>query len=148
MSFLPYIFFDGNAEKAFDFYAKATGGKVTYALTYGDSPMSCGPMDKKAKNRLAHICLDTSNGPLMGADVPPGCWQGAPQGFSVNFAADTPAKAKKTFAALMKGGKIHMPMEETFYAKAFGMGVDKFGTPWMVICPKPDAKTKKRKAAK
>lgn len=146
MTFMPYIFFDGNCDKAFSFYEKAIGGKVTYRLTYGDSPMACGPMDKKAKSRLAHIRLDTGSGPLMGADVPPGCWQGMPQGFSVNLTVATPAKAKKTFAALMKGGKIHMPMEETFYAKAFGMGTDKFGTPWMVICPKPVQKPAAKKA--
>ncbi len=29
-----------------------------------------------------------------------------------------------------------MPIEETFWAKRFGMLVDQFGTPWMVNCEK------------
>jgi PhnB protein len=146
MTFIPYIFFNGSADKAFAFYARATGGKIGARMTYGESPMACGPMDAKAKRLLAHIRLDSGSGPLMGADVPPGCGLGERHGFRVNFAAPTPAKAKKVFAALMKGGKVTMPMQETFFAKAFGMGVDKFGTPWMIICPKPEPK--KRKAAK
>ena len=45
------------------------------------------------------------------------------------------AEAERLFAALMEGSdKIQMPMGETFWAKRFGMGVDRFGTPWMVNC--------------
>ena len=33
-------------------------------------------------------------------------------------------------------GQVQMPMGETFWAKRFGMGVDRFGTPWMVNCSK------------
>jgi len=30
-----------------------------------------------------------------------------------------------------------MPLEETFWALRFGMLVDRFGTPWMVNCSRP-----------
>ena len=40
--------------------------------------------------------------------------------------------AKRTFAALAEGGKVTMPLQKTFWAEAFGMLVDRFGTPWMV----------------
>ena len=36
------------------------------------------------------------------------------------------------FNALAEGGKITMPLQKTFWAEAFGMLVDRFGTPWMV----------------
>jgi PhnB protein len=36
------------------------------------------------------------------------------------------------FAALADGGEIQMPIEATFWSPAFGMCIDKFGTPWMV----------------
>ena len=29
-----------------------------------------------------------------------------------------------------------MPLGETFFAIKFGMLVDKFGTPWMIVCEK------------
>ena len=36
------------------------------------------------------------------------------------------------FDALAKGGKVTMPLQKTFWVEAFGMVVDRFGTPWMV----------------
>ena len=39
-------------------------------------------------------------------------------------------------AALAEGGVAFMPIAETFWAKRFGMCVDRFGTPWMVNCEK------------
>ena len=40
------------------------------------------------------------------------------------------------FKALSEGGQIRMPIQETFWARRFGMFVDRFGTPWMVNCEK------------
>ena len=38
------------------------------------------------------------------------------------------------FHALEEGGKVKMPMQQTFWATRFGMLVDRFGIPWMVNC--------------
>ena len=45
-----------------------------------------------------------------------------------------PAEAEKVFAALSAGAQIQMPIQQTFWAKRFGMLVDQFGIPWMVNC--------------
>ena len=42
------------------------------------------------------------------------------------------AEADKVFAALSAGGQVTMPMQPAFWAKRWGMLVDKFGTPWIV----------------
>jgi PhnB protein len=34
------------------------------------------------------------------------------------------------FKALSEGGTVTMPLEETFWARTFGMVTDRFGTPW------------------
>jgi PhnB protein len=36
------------------------------------------------------------------------------------------------FEQLSKGGQVTMPLEETFWADAFGMVTDRFGTAWGV----------------
>jgi len=47
------------------------------------------------------------------------------------------ADARRVFDALAAGGRVTMPMEKTFWAEAFGMLVDRFGTAWMVsVAPK------------
>jgi PhnB protein len=54
------------------------------------------------------------------------------KGFSVALAYPTVAEAQRVFDALAKGGKVSMPLQKTFWAEAFGMLVERFGTPWMV----------------
>jgi hypothetical protein len=38
-----------------------------------------------------------------------------------------------------EGGVVRMPLAETFWARRFGMLINKFGIPWMVNCEKPAA---------
>ena len=52
---------------------------------------------------------------------------------SVSFTADSPAEAERIFAALSKGGTERMAMQKTFFAERFGMVIDRFGIPWMVL---------------
>ena len=46
--------------------------------------------------------------------------------------ADRQAEAEAAFAALAEGGQVTMPMQEAFWARRWGMLVDRFGTPWIV----------------
>jgi hypothetical protein len=41
-------------------------------------------------------------------------------------------EAEKVFNTLASGGQVTMPMQPAFWAKRFGMLIDKFGTPWIV----------------
>jgi PhnB protein len=45
---------------------------------------------------------------------------------------DTVAEAQRIFDALSAGGKVTMPMSESFWAKTFGMLTDRYGCPWIV----------------
>jgi PhnB protein len=70
---------------------------------------------------------------LMAADAPPGHYE-QPQGFSVSISVDDTAKGESIFNALAESGTTKMPFQQTFWAKGFGMCVDRFGIPWMVNC--------------
>jgi PhnB protein len=72
----------------------------------------------------------------MGADAPPQHFA-TPAGMSVILDLATPEEAEQVFAALAEGGSVKMPIQETFWAKRFGMLTDRFGTPWMFNCSKP-----------
>jgi len=78
-----------------------------------------------------HTCLSVGDMLLMGSDAPQEHYQ-KPTGFSVTISVDDPTQAEKLFKALSENGTVHMPIQETFWAKRFGMLVDQFGTPWMV----------------
>jgi PhnB protein len=75
---------------------------------------------------------------LMGSDAPPQYFQPM-QGFSVTLVIQDPAEAERVFRALAEGGTVRMDIQETFWAQRFGMLVDRFGTPWMINCERPDA---------
>jgi PhnB protein len=46
------------------------------------------------------------------------------------------ADAERIFNALADGGKVGMPLQQTFWAARFGMVTDRFGIPWMINCEK------------
>ena len=54
------------------------------------------------------------------------------KGFTVTLTYPDVAEGKRVFDALAEGGQVRMPFGKTFWAEAFGMTVDRFGTPWMV----------------
>ncbi len=131
----PYLNFNGNCAEAFQFYAKALGGKDLRIMTFRDSPMAA-EMPAKEKDMVMHARFTLGNYTIMGSDSP-GSRYNKPQGYAVNVDVDTPEEADRIFAALSQGGNIGMPIAETFWAKRFGMVTDRFGTHWMVNCEKP-----------
>jgi len=56
----------------------------------------------------------------------------------VSYDASDVADANRVFDALAEGGKINQPLTPTFFSAAFGMCVDRFGTPWMIVAPEVD----------
>ena len=55
----------------------------------------------------------------------------------VNYDVAGAGEAKRVFEALADGGEVTQPIGETFWSPAFGMCVDRFGTPWMVSAEAP-----------
>ena len=47
---------------------------------------------------------------------------------------DDPADMARRFDALSAGGKITMPMQDTFWGAKFGMLTDAYGIQWMFNC--------------
>ena len=131
----PYLNFNGQCEAAFKHYEKALGGKIVFSMTHGNSPMA----DQVApdwKDKIMHISLAVGDQVLMGSDAPPSHYE-KPQGISVSLNIDAVDEAERVFRALSENGTVRMPIQETFWARRFGMVVDQFGIPWMVNCEKP-----------
>ena len=125
-----YLFFDGNCAEAMRFYERALGGKLEVLMTHAQSPIAVQTPPGSA-DRIMHASLDLGDRKLMASDAMPGHYQGM-KGFSLSLTYPTVAEAKRVFEALAEGGKVTMPLDKTFWAEAFGMLVDRFGTPWMV----------------
>lgn len=137
MQLNPYLNFNGQCEEAFKFYEACLGAKISFMVTYGNSPMA-DQAPPGWGGKILHATLTAGDQLLQGADVPPGQYQ-KPQGISVTLNMKEPEKAdaERIFAALAEGGEVQMPIQETFWALRFGVVTDRFGTPWMINCEKP-----------
>jgi PhnB protein len=130
-----YLNFNGNCEQAFNFYKSVFGGEFVFFGRFDEMPQSDGYQVSEAyKNQIMHVSLPIGKSVLMGSDCGEEWSAYFVQGnnFSVSVAADSKQDAEKYFNALSDGGKITMPMNNTFWGDYFGMLTDKFGINWMI----------------
>ena len=144
MKLIPYLmFFDGRCREAFEFYAAALGGEIVALTTYGDMPAAPDQpaLPAEARAQIANVQLLAAGASLMGGDSIMGCTGServdGRNDTTVNIEVDTIEEAERLFAALSAGGKVQMPLTETFWSQRFGMFEDRYGKPWMINCNKP-----------
>jgi PhnB protein len=131
----PYLMFNGRCEEALTFYTKALDAKIDMLMRFKDNPEppqpGCTPADA---NKIMHASFSVNGSAAMASDgmdtTPPKF-----EGFTLSVTAKDEPEAARFFTALADGGKIQMPLTKTFFAKNFGMLVDRFGVNWMIIVP-------------
>lgn len=130
-----YLFFDGRAEEAAEFYKTAIGAKVEGMLRFKDAPPDAGPGCGPAPgsgDKIMHMALQIGDTTIMGSD---GENKGSAEfkGFALSITVGTGAEVDKALGALSQGGQVIMPAGPTFFSERFGMVADKFGITWMVL---------------
>lgn len=129
---IAYLGFDGTCAEAMRFYEKALRGKLELMMSGADSPMA-EMIPKETAHRILHARLALPGGGVLYAgDAPSNVPYEGIKGVAIAVDYATVAEAESVFAALSEGGKVTMPMSPAFWAKRFGMCVDRFGTPWIV----------------
>ena len=137
MAYRPYLFFGGNCRQAFTRYQEIFGGELTL-LTMNDVPGGDAPPPEIAE-MIIHAALTVGDDVLMGSDDPMSESFGPVQGMMVSYDAADVDDANRVFDALADGGTVTQALEPTFFSAGFGMCVDRFGTPWMIVAPDPNA---------
>lgn len=133
MYLAPYLTYDGNAETAFLRYAELLGGKIELLLRYGEAPDgSCDDLSAEAKNRVMHVRLAAKDWVLMASDAGAHYPYQGVQGISISLNVDSAADAERIFQGLAEGGKVTMPLAQTFWAERFGCVTDAYGVAWMI----------------
>ena len=125
-----YLNYPGNCRDAFRFYQACLGGKIAFEQTYGDTPAK-NEVPPDFQDKLVHIRLEAPGVVLLGSDAPPSFYAPA-QGTTLTILVDDVNRGKDIFDKLMQGGKAVMPFGKTFWSPGYGMGIDRFGKPWMV----------------
>jgi PhnB protein len=133
----PYLFFEGRAEEAANFYRDNLGA-TAQILRYKDAPEAPPPgkLPPGSENNVMHMSMKIGDSEVMGSD---GMCSGkaAFQGFALSLTARDEAEAQRMFNALANGGQVQMPLAKTFFSPSFGMLADRFGVHWMVYVLPP-----------
>ncbi len=123
--------FNGNCKEAITFYEKVLNGKIEMLKTYkeGAAQMKYNP---EHADKIMHSKLIAGDVLIMASDNMSDHYsKGNNFSMSLEFREEL-KKATAIFNALSDGGKISMPLEDTFWGGKFGMLTDKFGIQWMI----------------
>jgi PhnB protein len=129
----PILTFDGNTEEAFNFYKSVFGGEFQSLMRWKESP-ACDKISASEGEKVMHIALPIGNNVLMAGDGLKSMGQTVTPGnnFNIAIGPDSKEDADRIFNELAAGGKIEMPLQDTFWGAYFGMLQDKFGIRWMM----------------
>ena len=130
MKLSTYLYFAGNCKEALEFYEKVAGGKVLFSMPFGGSPAE-GMMPPGWEDKILHASMELGGQVVMASDAPPSQTEKM-GGFSICLETESVDEAQRIFEALTEGGAVTMPIAPTFWSPMFGMGRDRFGTPWIV----------------
>ena len=134
MNVTTYLFFDGRAEEAIEFYRSALGATDVQMMRNRESPepQPPGTLPPGSENKIMHASFRIGDTTVMASD---GRCQGKAsfQGFGLAITVQREADADRVFGALANGGQVQMPLTKTFFSPKFGMVNDRFGVAWMVM---------------
>lgn len=124
--------FNGNCAEAIRFYERTLPGKILFELTWGQSPLA-DEAPPGWGTKICHSTLVVGDTTFHGVDVLPGTYE-PPRGFSIVLGIDDVDESDRLFRALAENGQIRLPLHETFWARRYGMVVDRFGIAWEINC--------------
>jgi len=133
MKINTYVNFRGTCAQAFRYYEQHLGAKVGMMMTHAQSP-DPSRLSPEWRDAVLHARISIGDSELLAADIP----NAEPMRSAyLTLRVSTDKEAERIFSALADGGRILMPMEETFFASRFGQVQDRFGINWMILNERP-----------
>ncbi len=131
-----YLYFNGNCEKAFDFYKSVFGGEYQYIGRYMDiSQKDRQNFPNCSDEQIMHVALPISKETvLMGADLIDSNVETTKlrNGFSLHVSTDNRDEATHLFNTLAERGHVIVPIADQFWGSYYGLCTDKFGISWKI----------------
>ena len=126
--------FHGRTEEAVRFYAGAIGAEVVFLMRFRECP-DRSLVRAGMEEKIFHATIRVGETVIMASDC--GCEKVGAEarfaGFSLALRVEPAVKAERFFAALSDGGRVQIPLMETFFAARYGIVVDRFGVSWKVM---------------
>jgi PhnB protein len=121
-------FSDGKCKEALEFYKTALNGEIHSMQTFGEAP---NDTPKEHKDLVMHAEFKAENIFFMASDSTPDRPVQIGNNLSLSINLTNKDEQTRLFDALSEGGKVTMPLNETFWGARFGMVTDKYGINWM-----------------
>ena len=122
----PYLNFNGTAYEAIKLYQSALGAKIEGEIM---------PFEND-KSRVMHARMTIGPAMVMLSDGQPNMQIPTTSNAHISLDYTDLGEMKQAFELLSAGGKVTMPLQDTFWGATFGMLTDKFHIHWMFNCDK------------
>ncbi|MBA4492954.1 VOC family protein [Paenactinomyces guangxiensis] len=128
----PYLYLPGNSEKAMNSYKEIFGGEIVSVQRYGDKPdIPCADEDK---DKLLHGHLKIGDQAIYFSDMVGNHTVTFGNQVSLTLEFTEEEMIEKAYHALSEGGKVLMPLQNTFWGAKYGKVTDQFGVNWDLNC--------------
>lgn len=125
----PFLWFDGNAEEAANFYASTFGNSKVNKITRYDEDGAASTGMRKGDVMTAEFTL---NGQVfVGLNGGPIFQLNPSVSYFVN--CKTKKEIDELWQKLSNGGKVLMPLDKYFFSERYGWLEDRFGVSWQLI---------------
>jgi PhnB protein len=122
-----YLFFGGDCGEALELYQLALGMEVLYKATYAEAPAELRPPGWS--DQVFHATVRIGDSKLNLSDTNEQNRLGF-AGFALLVHMDSGEQVTAALTSLALGGRVEMPVQQTPWAKHYGIVVDRFGLTW------------------
>ncbi len=130
----PYLYFNGNCEKAFTFYESVFLKKISHISKFKDVPKPARDMFQEPDEKIMHVTLPLSKETMLNGSDNSLAYQEMVKykTFTLIIHADTKEEVDRLFGMLSQNGQIIVPVDLTFWGAYYGQCIDKFGISWKI----------------
>jgi len=133
MAIYPYLNFNENTKEAICFYKDVFEAEEPKIMYFGEVPPDENfPYTDDTKDLVMHASLDINGSILMFSDAT----SDNKVQFNGNITLFYETKDRdllyRIYNKLKEGGKTDMELQETFWSKAYGFVIDKYGIGWQL----------------
>lgn len=136
----PYIYFNGNCEEAFNFYAIVFGKKISSISRFKEVPQPKREMFKEPDDKIMHVTLPISKETMLnGSDNSLAYAEMVKyKSFTLIIHTETKEEVDRIFEGLSQNGEIIVQVGLTFWGAYYGQCIDKFGISWKITLASED----------
>ncbi len=134
MAVETHLHFNGNCREAINFYTEVFDLEKPSIMTYEEAPPEVHTsLTEEMKKLVMYANLNIFGSDVMFSDATPDKPVTQGDNIVLSVGINNIEEISSIFNQLKEGGTVLMDLQETFFAKYYGLLIDKFGIPWQLV---------------